>query len=153
MNRSPSSSSPPPLSYNSPYNMDHWLDLMQRVSEMPGTSSKAVDVGSVDGAYEFDPATPTPTASTPTGPPMLMTALTGDLGYDNGGLGLASPSTSFGGGGGGGGSSSGGGHHFRKRPMRYENIEARVQAMKEEFYEYKKRQAMNRTAAPLESAC
>lgn len=141
-NRSPSS--PPPLAYNSTYNMDHWLDLMQRVSEMPGTS-KAVDVGSVDGAYEFDPATPTPTASTPTGPPMLMMgAPQTDLGYDNGALGLVSPSTS---------SSFGHGHHFRKRPTRYENIEARVQAMKEEFYAYKKRQAMNRIAAPLESAC
>lgn len=134
LNRSPSS--PPPLAYNSPYNMDHWLDLMQRVSDMP---AKAVDVGSVDGAYEFDPATPTPTASTPTGPPMLMTST--DLGYDAG-MSLVSPSTSF-----------GHGHHFRKRATRYDNIEARVQAMKEEFYAYKKRQAMNRIAAPLESAC
>lgn len=104
--------------------------------------AKAVDVGSVDGAYEFDPATPTPTASTPTGPPMLMT--TTDLGYDAG-MGLVSPSTSF-----GHGHLS---HHFRKRATRYDNIEARVQAMKEEFYAYKKRQAMNRIAAPLESAC
>lgn len=144
LNRSPSS--PPPLSYNSPYNMDHWLDLMQRVSEMPNSSAvKAVDVGSVDGAYEFDPATPTPTASTPTGLPMLMVGPhTGDLGFDSSGIGLASPSTS-----------SSLGHHFRKRPptTRYENIEARVQAMKEEFYEYKKRQAMKRLTAPLESAC
>lgn len=141
LNRSPSS--PPPLSYNSPYSMDHWLDLMQRINEMPGTS-KAVDVGSVDGAYEFDPATPTPTASTPTGPPMLMMAPHHtDLGYDNG-LGLVSPQST---------SSSSGHHHFRKRPTRYENIEARVQAMKEEFYAYKKRQAMQRIAAPLESAC
>lgn len=40
-----------------------------------------------------------------------------------------------------------------KRLSKYENIEARVQAMKEEFHEFRKRQANRRRSEELESAC
>lgn len=116
-------------------------------------SDAKVDVGSVDGHYEFDPATatPTPTASTPTG------ALRDDLFSST--RDLVSPNSQFtllqtqslqp---------------YQRKRVSKYENMEARVQAMKEEFYAYRKRQAMQmqqhpaatankNSSAELESAC
>lgn len=61
---------------SSPYTMEHWRELINRLNAADNVyAPKAVDVGSVDGHYEFDPATPTPTASTPTGPrddPMLV---------------------------------------------------------------------------------
>lgn len=116
---------PPPL-------VGQWLELASRLTPhssphssdvavllplplpLPSQQHKAVDVGSVDGHYEFDPATPTPTPSTPTG------------GRDEG------------------------------KPTalrRYDNIEARVQAMKEEFHEFRKRQAKRRRSHELESAC
>nr|CAD7409905.1 unnamed protein product [Timema poppensis] len=40
-----------------------------------------------------------------------------------------------------------------KRPTKYDNIEARVQAMKEEFHQFRKRQARRRRSEELESAC
>ncbi|XP_067009993.2 protein turtle isoform X3 [Anabrus simplex] len=40
-----------------------------------------------------------------------------------------------------------------KRLAKYDNIEARVQAMKEEFHEFRKRQAKRRRSQELESAC
>jgi len=104
-------------------------------------SSKPVDT-SVDGHYEFDAifaATPTP--STPTG---VRTALPqqrlGSGGEDRGISDSEIYSTSF--------------YPTRpKRPSKYENIEARVQAMKEEFHEFRKRQAKRRRSEELESAC
>lgn len=114
----PKSALPPP-----PPLVGHWLEL---ASSSPSTSEvhKAVDVGSVDGHYEFDPSTPTPTPSTPTGPREI------DLDTQT----------------------------FRKsygtlRSVRYDNIDARVQAMKEEFHEFRKRQAKRRRSHELESAC
>lgn len=105
---------PPPM-------VGHWLEFTSRLHDSSPHSSelvphhKAVDVGSVDGHYEFDPATPTPTPSTPTG-------------------GRDDPKT-------------------LPRFSRYDNIEARVQAMKEEFNEFRKRQAKRRRSHELESAC
>ncbi|KAK9870180.1 hypothetical protein WA026_006267 [Henosepilachna vigintioctopunctata] len=108
---------PPPL-------VGHWLEL---ASSSPSTSEhfhKAVDVGSVDGHYEFDPSTPTPTPSTPTG--------SRDVDLEP-----ISSRKSFG--------------TIRSR---YDNIDARVQAMKEEFNEFRKRQAKRqRVVHELESAC
>lgn len=108
---------PPPL-------IGHWLELL---SSSPSTSEqmhKAVDVGSVDGHYEFDPSTPTPTPSTPTGPRDVdMDSAPMRKGYST------------------------------VRSTRYDNIDARVQAMKEEFNEFRKRQAKRRRSHELESVC
>lgn len=114
-----------PNSPSSPYNMGHWLELITRLNAaaMPdGSGPKAVDVGSVDGHYEFDPATPTPTASTPTGRDESTAVAV-----------IEQPS------------------QHRKR-SRFE-IDDRVQKMKEEFYAFRKRQAIKRAGIVLESAC
>lgn len=104
---------PPPL-------VGPWLEFTSRMHDSPHSSEiahhKAVDVGSVDGHYEFDPATPTPTPSTPTG-------------------GRDEPKI------------------FTRFSSKYDNIEARVQAMKEEFHEFRKRQAKRRRSHELESVC
>lgn len=141
----------------SPYTMDQWLDLFQ---QMPGnrflladtpiaSEAKAVDVGSVDLHYEFD-QTPTPSASTPTrGTQDDIMIMSRDL--------TATPFTT----------ALLQTHSLqpyqRKRASKYDNIEARVQAMKEEFHEYRKRQALqsqrnssttaNSASFELESAC
>ncbi|XP_073826028.1 immunoglobulin superfamily member turtle isoform X4 [Musca autumnalis] len=149
-----------------PYTMEHWLDMITRLNAATDNVnlSKAVDVGSVDGHYEFDPSTPTPSASTPTGGLLredlnLHIDTTGHFLHQTGGgqhhghhhgshtMGpLSSSSSLFG--------SSGMGRKSRL-PGRYDNnIEARLQAMREEFYEYRKRQAMQRAGvAELESVC
>lgn len=121
----------------SPQSMSHWFELMQRLN---ASEFKAVDVGSVDGHYEFDPSTPTPTASTPTGRDELMQhqQQLQQLQQANdlfGTLRTKRPSL----------------HH----QPRYDQstIDARVQAMKEEFYAYRKRQAIKRAGIVLESAC
>uniref|UniRef100_A0A182KF74 Fibronectin type-III domain-containing protein n=1 Tax=Anopheles christyi TaxID=43041 RepID=A0A182KF74_9DIPT len=136
---------------NPPYSMSHWLELITRlnIASEKANINNTADVGSVDGHYEFDPSTPTPTASTPTGlirddfhHLMTLPSTSSDLLWSATGLtGVVS-------------SLSGG----RKRGQsRYDNIDARVQAMKEEFYEYRKRQqlqAVNGTSTvELESAC
>lgn len=116
----PPSALPPP-----PPHVGHWLELL---SSSPSTSEqmqKAVDVGSVDGHYEFDPSTPTPTPSTPTGPRDVDVVDPGPIRKAYGTV----------------------------RSTRYDNIDARVQAMKEEFNEFRKRQAKRRRSHELESAC
>lgn len=132
--------------HSSPYTMEHWVDLIKQMSgdnylttsneNHMASDAKAVDVGSVDGHYEFDPATPTPSddffrrsASTPTGATrddLLLS--TRDL-VDNSQFTLLHSTQSL-------------QPYQRKRVSKYENMEARVQAMKEEFYAYRKRQAM-----------
>ncbi|XP_077291593.1 protein turtle-like isoform X2 [Arctopsyche grandis] len=67
------------------------------------------DAGSVDAHYEFDPATPTPSASTPT--------------------------------------------ELRPRVRRERDVEARVRAMKEEFYQFRRRQAQRLRDHDLDSVC
>jgi immunoglobulin superfamily member 9B len=141
---------PPPTTYQyyqnnelptPPYSMGHWLDLIARLnsaSDKVSNAKKAIDVGSVDGAYEFDPATPTPSASTPTGVYQRDDIDTS--------FGVTTSNISVGGGGSGGGIQ-------RKRVSRYDNIDVRVQAMKDEFYAFRKRQAMKRAGIELESAC
>ncbi|KAG4079367.1 hypothetical protein HA402_008059 [Bradysia odoriphaga] len=120
-----------------PYNMGHWLELITRLNAASESVNvpKAADVGSVDCHYEFDPATatPTPTASTPTG--VRDDHFVGDLKYTPPYSQQTLPLQQ------------------RKRLAKYDNIEARVQAMKEEFYAYRKRQAMRRSGVELESAC
>uniref|UniRef100_A0A182T4P4 Uncharacterized protein n=1 Tax=Anopheles maculatus TaxID=74869 RepID=A0A182T4P4_9DIPT len=137
---------------NPPYSMSHWLELITRlnIASEKANINNTADVGSVDGHYEFDPSTPTPTASTPTGMIrddfhhlMTLPSTSSDLLWSATGLtgGVVS-------------SLSGG----RKRGQsRYDNIDARVQAMKEEFNEYRKRQQLQAVNGPsvieLESAC
>lgn len=189
--------------------MSQWLDLIARMNSAIGGATSAaaslagpqmavvasarapesVDVGSVDGHYEFDQVTLTPTASTPTGlrDDQLLNNMLGDAsssspssshpyyyqqqhhhqhyhsaaaqqyhslptmmpftgGSTNDEM-LAQPNQS-----------SAGPKKIARLPSRYEHIEARVQAMKEEFYAYRKRQAaggMNNSGgtAELESAC
>uniref|UniRef100_A0A182U4Z7 Uncharacterized protein n=1 Tax=Anopheles melas TaxID=34690 RepID=A0A182U4Z7_9DIPT len=136
---------------NPPYSMSHWLELITRlnIASEKANINNTADVGSVDGHYEFDPSTPTPTASTPTGlirddfhHLMTLPSTSSDLLWSA--TGLAGVVSSLSGG--------------RKRGQsRYDNIDARVQAMKEEFYEYRKRQQLQAvsgtSAAELESAC
>lgn len=112
-------SPPPPL-------VGHWLELASSSPSASDHLHKAVDVGSVDGHYEFDPSTPTPTPSTPTG--------SRDVELDTG----PGPPTR---------------KSYSTLRSRYDNIDARVQAMKEEFNEFRKRQANRRRSHELESAC
>ncbi|XP_072393694.1 protein turtle isoform X3 [Diabrotica undecimpunctata] len=118
----PSMLPPPPPSL-----VGHWLDIASSSPSASDHIHKAVDVGSVDGHYEFDPSTPTPTPSTPTG--------SRDIDLDT----------------------SGPGPPMRKSygiiRSRYDNIDARVQAMKEEFNEFRKRQANRKRSQELESVC
>lgn len=137
-----------------PYTMGNWLDMISRLNAATDTVNvhKAVDVGSVDGHYEFDPSTPTPSASTPTGGPRDdLNLLNIDTGTAVGGIFHTAtsgiPPTAA----------------MTLGPMRkqrygasarYDNIESRVQAMKDEFYAYRKRQAMKRAGVvELESMC
>ncbi|XP_049825329.1 protein turtle isoform X3 [Aethina tumida] len=109
---------PPPI-------VGHWLELASSSPSASDHLHKAVDVGSVDGHYEFDPSTPTPTPSTPIG--------SRDIDLDSG------PPTTR--------------KSYSTLRGRYDNIDARVQAMKEEFNEFRKRQASRRRTQELESAC
>lgn len=117
---------------SSPQSMSHLFELMQRLNISSGTDFKAVDVGSVDGHYEFDPSSPTPTASTPTGRDDFLIQHANEL-FGT----LRSKRLSL-----------------HNQP-RYDQsiIDARVHAMKEEFYAYRKRQAIKRAGIVLESAC
>lgn len=95
------------------YPISYWLDLIAKLKgnqtdqgKQRGKWNKDLDVGSVDGHYEFDPCTPTPSISTPTG-----------LEFTDNGLAQ------------------------RKKLPRFDSIDARVQAMKEEFYLWRQKQA------------
>ncbi|EAT41900.1 AAEL006522-PA, partial [Aedes aegypti] len=137
-----------------PYSMSHWLELITRlnIASEKANINNAGDVGSVDGHYEFDPSTPTPTASTPTGIMrddfhhlMTLPSTSSDLLWNAAGLSLTGP---------GAGTITIGG---RKRGQsRYDNIDARVEAMKEEFYEWRKRQQQTENDIrmnEMESSC
>lgn len=145
-----------------PYSMSHWLELITRLNlaSEKANINNAADVGSVDGHYEFDPSTPTPTASTPTGimrDDFLMTlpSTSSDLLWNAAGLTLeGGVGTSVFGGPGVTGLTSVG----RKRGQsRYDNIDERVEAMKEEFNEWRKRQQhttlTDSRLLELESSC
>lgn len=111
---------------SSPHSMSHLFELMQRLNLASASEFKAVDVGSVDGAYEFDPSTPTPTASTPTEQQLQLQHASDLFGT------LRAKRTSL---------------HQQAA------VDARIDAMKEEFYAYRKRQAIKRAGIVLESAC
>lgn len=146
------------LSPSSPYSMSHWFELMQRLNLASASEFKAVDVGSVDGHYEFDhydPSSPTPTGSTPTQQQLIQQQSPSDLLIgtlrakrlqlqQQQQQQLMSP----------GGVVATTSNNIQYQP-RYDQatIDARVQAMKEEFYAYRKRQAIKRAGIVLESAC
>jgi hypothetical protein len=123
---------------------------MQRLNLASANEFKAVDVGSVDGHYEFDhydPSTPTPTASTPTQQNQLreessdlLSALRAKRQFQQHQQLMSSlppqPPT----------------FHYQAR-YDQDRIDARVQAMKEEFYLFRKKQAIKRAGIVLESAC
>ncbi|KYM91440.1 Protein turtle [Atta colombica] len=127
---------PPPYRPPPPPLVGRWLELQNQAKVGHTHIQNAVDAGSVDGHYEFDPVscTPTPTsASTPTReerPPMhqIHTIHVPHIHQV---------------------------HTVHQQAPRYsrENIEARVQAMKAEFHQFRQRQARRRQSAHLESAC
>lgn len=144
-----STENPSGNSDQTPHSMNHWLELINRLNAAsePVHVHKAVDVGSVDGHYEFDQVTLTPTASTPTGQrDDQLTNISVDPNFYNSlpsihllphTLSMTTPVA-----------------RKSRLSSKYDNIEARVQAMKEEFYEYRKRQATRQAGiGELESAC
>ncbi|XP_030380444.1 LOW QUALITY PROTEIN: protein turtle [Scaptodrosophila lebanonensis] len=164
-----SSPSKPEGTPMSSYTMAHWLEVISRLNAATDSSlSKSIDVGSVDGHYEFDPATPTPSVTTPTAglfrddlntridtqhyshshhnPPSSMYQHPHSFGFLGGSLLQATPS-------GLANYSVLGTRKLRSLP-RYDNVEIRLQAMREEFYAFRKRQAMQRSGLPeMESVC
>lgn len=133
-----------------PHSMNHWLELINRLNAAsdPVHIHKAVDVGSVDGHYEFDQVTLTPTASTPTGQrDDQLTNISVEPHFYNSLPSMhmlphtVSQTTPI--------------SRKSRLSSKYDNIEARVQAMKEEFYEFRKRQATRQAGivGELESAC
>jgi hypothetical protein len=146
------------MSPASPYSMSHWFELMQRLNLASASEFKAVDVGSVDGHYEFDHYDPSsPTGSTPTQQTLMMQQQ----------LQQQSPSDLL------IGTLRAKRQHLQHQQHQHQQqlqlttlnnnnykprhdqatIDARVQAMKEEFYAYRKRQAIKRAGIVLESAC
>lgn len=128
---------PPPYRPPPPPLVGRWLELQNQGSKVSHTHiQNTVDAGSVDGHYEFDPVscTPTPTsASTPTReerPPahQMHTIHMPQIHQV---------------------------HTVHHQPARYsrDNIEARVQAMKAEFHQFRQRQARRKQSVHLESAC
>ncbi|XP_034187585.2 protein turtle isoform X8 [Osmia lignaria lignaria] len=128
---------PPPYRPPPPPLVGRWLELQDQAKVGHTHIQNAVDAGSVDGHYEFDPVscTPTPTsASTPTReerPPVVHQIHTIHVPHIHQV------------------------HTVHHQPPRYsrDNIEARVQAMKAEFHQFRQRQARRRQSAHLESAC
>lgn len=136
------------VSPSSPYSMSHWFEIMQRLNLASANEFKAVDVGSVDGHYEFDHYDPS-TASTPTQQNLyreessdLLNALRAkrQLQQQQQLMSILPPQPpppTF---------------HYQTR-YDQETIDARVQAMKEEFYLFRKKQAIKHAGIVLESAC
>ncbi|XP_026668708.1 protein turtle isoform X4 [Ceratina calcarata] len=127
---------PPPYRPPPPPLVGRWLELQDQAKVGHTHIQNAVDAGSVDDHYEFDPVscTPTPTsASTPTREerPPVHQIHTIHVPH------IHQVHTV---------------HHQTARYSR-DNIEARVQAMKAEFHQFRQRQARRRQSAHLESAC
>lgn len=118
---------PPPPPPSLFYANEHWLDYTSPILPSPSSHSSASKPLSVDDQYEFDPifpVSPTPTADIVA---MTRTPTT------------PSPSRSR--------------TPTQLKKAKYENVEARLQAMKEEFYAYKRRQAEMARMGYVESAC
>lgn len=137
----PPVAAPPPVVTSSLfYANEHWMDLTSPVLPSPSSHSSATSNKplSVDDQYEFDPVfpvSPTPTdhnVMMANGYMMMMTT-SGRTPT------TPSPSRSR--------------TPTQLKKAKYENVEARLQAMKEEFYAYKRRQAEMARMAYVESAC
>lgn len=130
---------PPPYRPPPPPLVGRWLELLEPTSKIVYTHAQnAPDACSVDGHYEFDPAscTPTPTsASTPTREERPAAHHIHTI-HNIPQIHYANTVT----------------NHLPSRYTR-NNIEARVQAMKAEFHQFRQRQARRRQSAQLESAC
>ncbi|CAL7934635.1 unnamed protein product [Xylocopa violacea] len=127
---------PPPYRPPPPPLVGRWLELQDQPKVGHTHIQNAVDAGSVDGHYEFDPVscTPTPTsASTPTREERPPVHQIHAIHVPH----IHQVHTV---------------HHQAPRYTR-DNIEARVQAMKAEFHQFRQRQARRRQSAHLESAC
>ncbi|XP_015437593.1 PREDICTED: protein turtle [Dufourea novaeangliae] len=127
---------PPPYRPPPPPLVGRWLELQDQPKVGHTLIQNAVDAGSVDGHYEFDPVscTPTPTsASTPTREERPPVHQIHAIHVPH----IHQVHTV---------------HHQTPRYSR-DNIEARVQAMKAEFHQFRQRQARRRQSAHLESAC
>lgn len=121
---------PPPPPPSLFYTNEHWLDFTTPILPSPSSHSSASKPISVDDQYEFDPifpVSPTPTAD------MFATSLAARTPT------TPSPSRSR--------------TPTQLKKAKYENVEARLQAMKEEFYAYKRRQAEMARMGYVESAC
>ncbi|VVC39592.1 Fibronectin type III,Immunoglobulin subtype,Immunoglobulin-like domain,Immunoglobulin-like [Cinara cedri] len=116
---------PPPPPPSLFYTNEHWLDFTSPILPSPSSHSTASKPLSVDDQYEFDPIFPV--SPTPTDMIMTRTPTT------------PSPSRSR--------------TPTQLKKAKYENVEARLQAMKEEFYAYKRRQAEMARMGYIESAC
>lgn len=117
---------PPPPPPSLFYTNEHWLDFTSPILPSPSTHSSASKPLSVDDQYEFDPIFPV----SPTPTEMIMMTRTPTT---------PSPSRSR--------------TPTQLKKAKYENVEARLQAMKEEFYAYKRRQAEMARIGYIESAC
>ncbi|KAH8412140.1 hypothetical protein KR009_000089 [Drosophila setifemur] len=132
-----------------PYTMAHWLEMISRLNAATDSNlpkSCPVDVGSVDGHYEFDPATPTPSASSLMREDLNLHIDTQSHPFHHHTLGPLSGSLLH----------SHAPYSASRKPRsvnlhqpRYDNVEVRLQAMREEFYAYRKRQAVQQ----MESVC
>jgi len=115
---------PPPSSLF--YANERWLDFTTPVMPSPSSHSSASKPLSVDDQYEFDPVFPV----SPTPTEMITATRTPTT---------PSPSRSR--------------TPTQLKKAKYDNVEARLQAMKEEFYAYKRRQAEMARMGYVESAC
>lgn len=119
---------PPPPPPSLFYANERWLDFTSPILPSPSSHSSASKPLSVDDQYEFDPIFPvSPTPTTDIMVCMTRTPTT------------PSPSRSR--------------TPTQLKKAKYENVEARLQAMKEEFYAYKRRQAEMARMGYIESAC
>lgn len=132
--------SPPTFSdLQMPYLITDWFDLTTDVQETSPASDLTKVDASVDGHYEFDTAFPaSPTPPIPVSASYPRQTLSGET--------MMQYPTIY--------STVGAAGPLRpKKAAKYDNIEARVQAMKEEYYAFRRRQEKRKFSEKLESVC
>lgn len=137
-----SSSFSPPLSseFQMPYLIGDWFDLNTDIQEASPASDLTKLDASVDGHYEFDAAFP------PTPTPPIPVSISYPRQTTPGDTFLPYPTTFY-------SAVNTVGTTRPKRTTKYDNIEARVQAMKEEYYAFRRRQEKRKFSENLESVC